>query len=60
MLSFRFERGGDRSNCYRKMKRRQRAHLGFMGRKRDTMHGVVASAEGETAPERKKEGDDES
>jgi hypothetical protein len=36
MYWFRFERGGDRTKRCRKMKRRQLAHLGFMGRKRDT------------------------
>jgi hypothetical protein len=35
MLQFRLERGGDRTKHYRKMKRRQRAHLGSIGRKRD-------------------------
>jgi hypothetical protein len=39
----------------RKMKRRQRAHLDIMGRKRDTM-----SIGGEAAPGRKKGGDDAS
>jgi hypothetical protein len=36
MLRFRLERGGDRMKHCWKMKRRQRAHLGSMGRKCDT------------------------
>jgi hypothetical protein len=36
MLRFRLERGGDRTKCYRKMKRRKRTRLDFMGRKSDT------------------------
>jgi hypothetical protein len=36
MLRFQLERGGDGSKRYQKMKRRQRARLGSMGRKRDT------------------------
>jgi hypothetical protein len=35
MLRFRLERGGDGSKRCQKMKRRQRAHLGSMRRKRD-------------------------
>jgi hypothetical protein len=35
MLRFRFERVGDGTKRYRKMKWRQWAHLDFMGRKRD-------------------------
>jgi hypothetical protein len=36
MLRFRLEMRNDWMKYYRKMKRRQRACLGFMGRKRDT------------------------
>jgi hypothetical protein len=36
MLQFQLERGGDGTKWCRKMKRRQRAHLGSMGRKRNT------------------------
>jgi hypothetical protein len=32
---FQLERGGNSTKCCRKMKRRQRAHLSSMGRKRD-------------------------
>jgi hypothetical protein len=35
MLRFHLERGGDRMKHYQKIKRRQRAHLYSMGRKRD-------------------------
>jgi hypothetical protein len=35
MLQYRLERGGDGMKRCRKMKRRQRARLGSMGRKRD-------------------------
>jgi hypothetical protein len=37
MVQFRLKRGGDEMKHCRKMKRRQRAHLGSMGRKRDTV-----------------------
>jgi hypothetical protein len=37
MLQFWLKRGGDGTKHCRKMKRRQRAHLGSMGRKRDTV-----------------------
>jgi hypothetical protein len=37
MLWFWLERGGDWMKCYRKMKRRQRARLRSIGKKRDTM-----------------------
>jgi hypothetical protein len=36
MLQFQFERGGDRTNRCRKIKRRQRARLSSMRRKYDT------------------------
>jgi hypothetical protein len=36
LLQFQLERGGDEMKHYRKMKQRQRAHLGSMGRKHDT------------------------
>jgi hypothetical protein len=36
MLRFQLERGGDVMKRYRKMKQRQGARLGFMGRKCDT------------------------
>jgi hypothetical protein len=35
IFQFWLKRGGDGIKYYRKMKRRQRAHLGSMGRKRD-------------------------
>jgi hypothetical protein len=35
LLQFQLERGSDGTKLCRKMKRRQRAHLGSMGRKRD-------------------------
>jgi hypothetical protein len=38
MLCFQLKSGGNGMKHYRKMKRRQRAHLGSMGRKRDTAH----------------------
>jgi hypothetical protein len=45
----------------RKMKRRQRARLGSMGRKRDTRCGcVVMSVRGEAASGMRKGGDDAS
>jgi hypothetical protein len=37
MLQLRLERGDDRIKRYRKMNWRQQAHLGSMGRKRDTV-----------------------
>jgi hypothetical protein len=37
MLQFQLERGDDEMKCCRKMKRRQRARLDSMGRKRDTV-----------------------
>jgi hypothetical protein len=37
MLRFQLERGGDGTKCCQKMKRMQRARLGSMGRKRDTV-----------------------
>jgi hypothetical protein len=37
MLWFRLKSGGDRMNHYWKMKQRQRARVGSMGRKRDTV-----------------------
>jgi hypothetical protein len=37
MFRFRLERGDDGTKRCQKMKRRQRAHLGSMGRKRDTV-----------------------
>jgi hypothetical protein len=37
ILQFQLEMGGDGMKCYRKMKQRHRAHLGSMGRKRDTV-----------------------
>jgi hypothetical protein len=37
MLWFQLERGGDGTKRCWKIKRRQRAHLGLMGRKRDMM-----------------------
>jgi hypothetical protein len=36
MLYFQLERGGDGMKCYRKLKRRQRARLGLMGKKHYT------------------------
>jgi hypothetical protein len=36
MLQFQLKRGGDGIKHCQKMKRRQRAHLGYMGRKCDT------------------------
>jgi hypothetical protein len=36
MLQFRLEMGGDGTNRYQNMKRRQRDHLDSMERKRDT------------------------
>jgi hypothetical protein len=35
LLQFWLERGGDEMKCCQKMKKRQRALLGSMGRKRD-------------------------
>jgi hypothetical protein len=37
MLQFQLERGDDRTECCRKMKRRQRARLDSMRRKHDTV-----------------------
>jgi hypothetical protein len=37
MLQFRLKRGGNGTKCCQKMKQRQWAHLGSMGRKRDTL-----------------------
>jgi hypothetical protein len=37
MFQFRLERGGDKTKRCQKMKRRQRAHLGSTGSKRDTV-----------------------
>jgi hypothetical protein len=55
MYWFRLERRGDRTKRCRKMKRRQLAHLGFMGRKRDTtqQHGDVGRRRGDTGEEKK-------
>jgi hypothetical protein len=39
MLLFWLERGGDRTKCCRKMKRRKQARLGSMRRKRYTARG---------------------
>jgi hypothetical protein len=36
MFQFQFKRGDDMKKYCRKMKRRQRTHLGYMGMKRDT------------------------
>jgi hypothetical protein len=36
MLQFLLERGSDMTKHYRNIKQRHRAHLGSMGRKRDT------------------------
>jgi hypothetical protein len=54
MLQFQLERGGDGTKWCRKMKRRQRAHLGSMGRKRNTMRwrGDVAQRRGVTREEK--------
>jgi hypothetical protein len=57
MLQFRLERGDDGMKHYRKMKRRHRAHLGSIGRKRD---GVVTSVGGETTSRRRMGVDDAS
>jgi hypothetical protein len=50
MFQFWLSRGGDRTKSCQKMKRRQRAHLGSMRRKRDTMrwHGDIDRRRGDT------------
>jgi hypothetical protein len=58
ILWFRLERGGDIIKHYRKIKRRHRAHLDSIGRKRDTVRQVTTSAGGEVAPGRGKGEDD--
>jgi hypothetical protein len=54
MLQFQFERGGDGTKRYWKMKWRQRAHLGSMGRKCDTVrwHDDVGRRRGGTEEEK--------
>jgi hypothetical protein len=46
MLWFWLERRGDEVNHCQKMKRRQQAYLGSMGRKRDTTCAHVATSTG--------------
>jgi hypothetical protein len=58
MFWFRLERGDDGTKRCRKMKRRQRACLGSMERKRDTARWRGDVDGGEVAPGREKGGDD--
>jgi hypothetical protein len=60
MLRFQLERGGDGMKFCRKMKRKQRAHLGSIGRKHGMAQREATLAGGETAPQRGKGGDDAS
>jgi hypothetical protein len=50
LLQFWLERGGDEMKCCQKMKKRQRALLGSMGRKCDTArrHGDIGQRRGDT------------
>jgi hypothetical protein len=50
MLRFQIERGGDGTKRCQKIKRRQRAHLSYMERKRDTArrHGDICQMKGGT------------